>query len=743
MFTFINIIDKNEIKSKVDFQDKEVLYIKNGDSIYINEKADYFNIEIINNNDLVLNFEKDKSIVLKDMVDLLKIDEFKSGEILESLNAKLYFLNYDVLNYADLLELLGSSTSSALIDNIDYFNSLESEEKKSDIKRDKRELKIEDNDTNSFQKETERPESELPDRPKSELPDRPNLAPQRPEPGFEDRPNLAPERPEPGFEDRPNLAPERPEPGFEDRPNLAPERPEPGFEDRPNLAPERPEPGKDDNLEPKTPIITLISDSSSDNNKSTVSIYGKGTPFAIIEIFNNGVSLGFTTVDKDGNWEFTPNEFSSGTHLITAKESNNNGDTSESSEQSKVVIGTGADEIYPGLDGGNSVDYIYGGKGGDTINSSTGADIIDGGKGTDGVSYEFSNEGVKVDLSKGEGSGGHAEGDKLINIEDIYGSSHDDIIIGDKNYNTVQAGSGDDIISNCEKVHGDDGDDIITGTNKKDSLYGDNGNDTINAGAGNDKIYGGSGDDILYGEKGNDKIFGNQGNDYIDAGDGIDTVGFSGNLADYIIKLNPDGSLIIIDNRDNSVDGEDEIHNAEFFRFNDEIVSYEDLLLLAQLSSLNSEENIDLSSIYNMVSSTNVINNEENKIIDDNDGDDTKKEEVQENNSTDIELNMDISFIDHDDSISLDIINDFPDIKDSSEKTNFYDSNIILDECIDIEQFLSNYINIEDVNSQENEKINNNQIETIDNDQIEYETPFVSTGLITEDLFSQEYNSII
>ena len=47
------------------------------------------------------------------------------------------------------------------------------------------------------------------------------------------------------------------------------------------------------------------------------------------------------------------------------------------------------------------------------MEGGAGADVIKGGKGEDTASYAYSEEGVNVDLSKGTGSGGDAEGDRL------------------------------------------------------------------------------------------------------------------------------------------------------------------------------------------------------------------------------------------------------------------------------------------------------------------------------------------
>ncbi|ASJ25924.1 retention module-containing protein [Laribacter hongkongensis] len=66
---------------------------------------------------------------------------------------------------------------------------------------------------------------------------------------------------------------------------------------------------------------------------------------------------------------------------------------------------------------------------------------------------------------------------------------------------------------------GDQGDNVVNGSDGKDSLSGGAGNDTLHGGAGNDKLYGGEGDDRLFGDQGSDLIQGGAGNDIL-TGDG-------------------------------------------------------------------------------------------------------------------------------------------------------------------------------------------------------------------------------
>ena len=67
---------------------------------------------------------------------------------------------------------------------------------------------------------------------------------------------------------------------------------------------------------------------------------------------------------------------------------------------------------------------------------------MDGGTGFDIASYSDALQGVIVDLASGTGLGGDAEGDTLVKIEGVLGSSFDDILTGDAGDNLLIGGAG-------------------------------------------------------------------------------------------------------------------------------------------------------------------------------------------------------------------------------------------------------------------------------------------------------------
>ncbi len=115
-----------------------------------------------------------------------------------------------------------------------------------------------------------------------------------------------------------------------------------------------------------------------------------------------------------------------------------------------VLQGGAADDIISGLAGN---DILFGGAGNDLLIGGTGADDIYGGEGIDTVDYSGSTSGINLTLttlgitSYGIGIGGSASGDKLRDIENVIGSGHGDLIIGDQQENLIDGGAGRDYLA--------------------------------------------------------------------------------------------------------------------------------------------------------------------------------------------------------------------------------------------------------------------------------------------------------
>jgi Ca2+-binding RTX toxin-like protein len=169
-----------------------------------------------------------------------------------------------------------------------------------------------------------------------------------------------------------------------------------------------------------------------------------------------------------------------------------------------IVNGTnGGDTLY----GTGASDQINGLNGNDSLKGFGGADRLDGGAGIDTVFYGDSTVGVGINLATGRGFGGTAEGDTLISIENVFGSYHNDSIIGTAGNNEFYGGNGND---------------VLKGGGGNDRLDGGSGNDILSAGLGSSILDGGSGDDTLKGGGGANTLIGGAGNDTADySGSGI------------------------------------------------------------------------------------------------------------------------------------------------------------------------------------------------------------------------------
>ena len=256
--------------------------------------------------------------------------------------------------------------------------------------------------------------------------------------------------------------------------------------------------------------------------------------------------------------------------------------------------GVGNDELDGGkgndhLKGGKGADTLYGGEGDDRLDGGPGADVLDGGAGGDDiVSYAGSSAGVTITFSEvtrrindeqvttyeGAGSGGDAAGDRLINVERVVGSDHNDRLYGGKGRDWLDGGKG------ADKLDGGKGEDILYGGPGADVLDGGAGHDIVGyigssagvtitlfevtrringeqvttyegAGLGGDaagdrlisveSVGGSDHNDRLYGGKRNDALYGYAGDDQLDGGKGIDWL--HGDAGSDIFVFAPGDSL--------------------------------------------------------------------------------------------------------------------------------------------------------------------------------------------------------
>jgi Ca2+-binding RTX toxin-like protein len=239
---------------------------------------------------------------------------------------------------------------------------------------------------------------------------------------------------------------------------------------------------------------------------------------------------------------------------------------------------------FENLEGSDFTDSLSGTDGDNILTGGRGGDLLDGRGGNDTASYATSGNGVDVSLATGLGSGGDAEGDRLIAVENLIGSKFADRLLGDDNVNRLAGGAGDDTLDGglgADTLDGGDGIDVvdysrlqagvvmdlssgltldgdtlisiegIAGTHLADRLTGNafanklignggadllegmEGNDILDGSDGDDTLVGGAGEDKLSGGVGNDNLQGNEGKDNLDGGDGDDTLA-GGDNADIL-----------------------------------------------------------------------------------------------------------------------------------------------------------------------------------------------------------------
>ena len=230
---------------------------------------------------------------------------------------------------------------------------------------------------------------------------------------------------------------------------------------------------------------------------------------------------------------------------------------------------TGDDVIEAGdgddfLAGGIGDDTLLGGEGDDVLYGNFGTDSINGGAGADTLSFDEIRFAVTATI-EADGTGIAEYGsvsENFLGIENLLGSSQDDVLTGNDLANVIDGGLGSDTISGLggddilsgnggPQPFGIDGNDIISGGSGNDTLNGNDGDDILRAGPGNDIASGGNGNDVLNGGGGDDTLFGNDGDDFfvgiggvdsIDGGAGIDTNSFQGIGLGVTATVNADGS---------------------------------------------------------------------------------------------------------------------------------------------------------------------------------------------------------
>lgn len=235
--------------------------------------------------------------------------------------------------------------------------------------------------------------------------------------------------------------------------------------------------------------------------------------------------------------------------------------------QGSVRLGEGSDRFTQRgqqgvvVFGGGGDDTLQGGRGDDTLSGGEGTDLIDGGRGNDTV--DFSNETfpdllvIDLDINRGRfsqpdgpvtqegailgrGDNGNEIIERIIDVENIIGTSGSDFLVGNDEDNVILAGDGTDVIA------GNRGNDILDGGGGMNALsfgnsLGDIAVDLTRQGEAQDTKEGldviSNIEAVIASDRGNDQVKGDdqnnlilslRGNDHIEGGLGDDTIAING-----------------------------------------------------------------------------------------------------------------------------------------------------------------------------------------------------------------------
>ena len=164
--------------------------------------------------------------------------------------------------------------------------------------------------------------------------------------------------------------------------------------------------------------------------------------------------------------------------------------------------------------GGNET--ITGTEGGDNIYGLEGADILNGAGGNDNF-YISGTESLGDQYDGGAGT----DDEIIMTADSQFNSANsftgiEQFLFGGFNALVVSGATVDFsgmVRVNAGEIHGDSGNETITGMDNRDYLYGFAGDDVLRGGGGNDFIYGGADDDVIYGGDGRDDLYGEGGSD--------------------------------------------------------------------------------------------------------------------------------------------------------------------------------------------------------------------------------------
>ena len=209
-----------------------------------------------------------------------------------------------------------------------------------------------------------------------------------------------------------------------------------------------------------------------------------------------------------------------------------------------------------------NVENIFSGSGADTLigdglsnlfRGGLGQDFIDGGAGSDTADYREKSSAVVVTLTGATDAvvrvGGVAE-DIIRNVENVFGGTGSDTLIGDASANSLSGGDGSDILQGgigADNLDGGAGADLADYRDKTNSVVvtlGGTSNVGVSVGEviedtirNIEKVFGGSAADTLVGDNLANTFRGGGGADLIDGGAGVDIADYQEKTAAVVVTL--------------------------------------------------------------------------------------------------------------------------------------------------------------------------------------------------------------
>ncbi len=221
--------------------------------------------------------------------------------------------------------------------------------------------------------------------------------------------------------------------------------------------------------------------------------------------------------------------------------------------------------------GNGGANVLTGGDGNDILNGNGGDDVLRGGQGADELAgrdngtalgdtatYSDSSVGIVANLATGLGSGGAAQGDTYIEVENLDGSQGNDDLTGSVGGNILRGLGGNDVLrggAGADTLDGGAGTDtasyftsavgvsvsLATGAGSGGDAQGDvlTGVEVLSGSQGNDSLTGDAGANTLQGWNGSDVLTGGNGKDTLTGGAGADRFAY-GSAAESTVGADAD-----------------------------------------------------------------------------------------------------------------------------------------------------------------------------------------------------------